>query len=160
MHLNDLLAELGKNMGIPSLKLDENNVCRLVFDKKMTVDMEASSDGKKGYIYSVVCPIPIETVEKEKLFDALMEANLFGHGTGGSTFAADITAKEILFCRTLEIDKVNFTEFANVLEVFLNNLEIWLDKIKQGSYSETNARAETSASSSEKEDLGEFFTRV
>ena len=124
----------------------------------MTVDMEASSDGKKGYIDSVVCSIPTEAVEKERLFDALMEANLFGHGTGGATFAADITAKEILFCRTIEVDKVNFTEFANMLEVFLNNLETWLEKIKQGSYNQT--KVQTSTSSADEEDLGEFFTRV
>lgn len=127
MHLEDMIAELGKEMGIPGLALDDNGLCRLVFDTKLVVDMEAASDGKTLHIYSVVCGVPHD--QREAFFSSLLSANLFGQETGDAAFAIDETAAEVLLCAQVKAERTDFREFANQLEAFVNHLESWLDKL-------------------------------
>jgi len=133
MNIEDILKELGNQMGLPNLKLDENKVCRLIFDKKYTVDIEASEDEKIVHIYSAMCIIPPEN--REPLYEALGEANLFGRGTGGAVFALDKEMGEVLLFKTLVLDKTDYQDFVNELESFVNHVEAWTDKIEKGDYS-------------------------
>lgn len=132
MDINSILLELGKQMGLPNLKLDENRVCRLIFDKKFTVDIEASDDEQTVHIYSALCMIPPR--DKEKLFESLLEGNLFGRGTGGASFGLDLEMGEILLSRTVRIEKLDYQDFVNILESFVNHVEAWTNKIDTGEY--------------------------
>lgn len=145
MKIEAILLELGNQMGLPNLKLDNNKVCRLIFDKKFTVDIEASEDLKIVHLYSALCTIPPR--DKENLYEALLEANLFGRGTGGASFGVDIEMGEILLSKTLEMEKTDYQDFVNVLESFVNHIEAWTDKIDKGEYSR-DRRGHTSSSSS------------
>lgn len=143
MKIEAILLELGNQMGLPNLKLDNNKVCRLIFDKKFTVDIEASEDLKIVHLYSAICTIPPR--DKENLYESLLEANLFGRGTGGATFGVDLEMGEILLSKTMDIEKVDYQDFVNVLESFVNHVEAWTDKIDKGEYSRD--RRASSASS-------------
>jgi len=146
MKIEAILLELGNQMGLPNLKLDNNKVCRLIFDKKFTVDIEASEDLKIVHLYSAICVIPPR--DKENLYESLLEANLFGRGTGGSTFGVDLETGEILLSRTMEMEKVDYQDFVNVLESFVNHVEAWTDKIDKGEYSRDRRGISSSSSSS------------
>lgn len=63
MNIRDVLAELGHQMGL-NVTLSEEGVCRLVFDERFTVDIEASPDNDTVHLYSVLCPIPPEGKER------------------------------------------------------------------------------------------------
>lgn len=133
MNIEDVLRELGNQMGLPNLKLDENKVCRLIFDKKFTIDIEASEDLKTVHIYSALCTIPPSN--KEPLYEALLEANLFGRGTGGAAFGVDLEMGEVLLSSSLQdMDRVDYQDFVNVLESFVNHVEAWTEKIDSGNY--------------------------
>lgn len=130
MNIEDVLKELGAQMGLPGLKLDDNKVCRLIFDKKFTVDIEASQDLKTVHLYSPVCIIPPEG--RENFYEGLLEANLFGRGTGGAAFGVDLEMGEVLLSRTLQMEKIDYQDFVNILESFVNHIEAWTDKIEKG----------------------------
>lgn len=130
MNIEDVLKELGAQMGLPGLKLDDNKVCRLIFDKKFTVDIEASEDLKTVHLYSAICVIPPEG--KESFYEGLLEANLFGRGTGGAAFGIDIELGEVLLSRTLQMEKIDYQDFVNILEGFVNHVEAWTDKVEKG----------------------------
>lgn len=147
MKIESLLTELGNQMGLPNLKLDENKVCRLIFDKKFTVDIEASEDLKIVHIYSALCIIPPR--DKENLYESLLEASLFGRGTGGASFGVDVEMGEILLSVTVEMEKTDYQDFVNILEKFVNHVEAWTEKIDKGEYSR-DRRASTSTSTKEK----------
>lgn len=149
MNIEDVLKELGNQMGLPNLKLDENKVCRLIFDKKFTIDIEASEDLKTVHIYSAICIIPPEN--QLKLYESLLEANLFGRGTGGSAFGVDLEMGEILLSRSLDMEKVQHQDFVNILEAFVNHVEAWTEKIDTGEY----AHGASSSSSKKHSSLNE-----
>ena len=45
MELSALLESLASQVGLPQLSLDGNGVCRLVFDAKLTLDLEPADNG-------------------------------------------------------------------------------------------------------------------
>lgn len=150
MKIESILTELGNQMNLPNLKLDDNKVCRLIFDKKFTVDIEASEDLKTVHLYSALCIIPPR--DKENLYEALLEANLFGRGTGiNASFGLDLEMGEILLSLTFkDMDKVDYQDFVNALESFVNHVEAWTDKIDKGEYSRDRRAAPPPSPGSEK----------
>ena len=68
-------------MELPNLKLEDSKACRLICDKKYTVDIEASEDEQIVQIYSALCIMPPES--RNEMFEALLEVNLFCRETGG-----------------------------------------------------------------------------
>lgn len=144
MHIENVLKELGNKMGLPNLKLDENKVCRLIFDKKFTIDIEASEDLKIVHLYSAICIIPPEN--QLKLYESLLEANLFGRGTGGSAFGVDLEMGEILLSRSLEMEKTDYQDFETILEAFVNHVEAWTEKIDTGEYAHGTKSSSSSSS--------------
>lgn len=132
MNIKDILTELGQQMGLGKLKLDDNRVCRLVFDRKFTVDIEATHDEKIVHIYAAVCIIP--PFNKEKLYETILDSNPFGRGTGGAIFGIDLEMGEILMTRTLVMEKIDYQDFVNILESFVNHLEAWTEKIDKEDY--------------------------
>lgn len=137
MDIHAILSQLGDQMGLSQLKLDENRVCRLVFDQRLTVDIEASDDEKIVYIYALAGQMPPEG--KEAIMANLLEANLFGKGTGGSSFALDHNHQEIYLCRILSVEALHYQDFVNILEGFVNHLEAWMDKIDRGDLGSTSS---------------------
>ncbi len=134
MNLKDIIAELGKQMGLDNVKLDENGLCRLVFDKNYIVDIEEAEDKKTVHIYSAIGIIPLEG--KEALYTKILEANLFGQGTGGATFAIDPNLSEVILFKSLNIEKTDYQDFANELEEFVNWVATWTEKIKSSDVQE------------------------
>jgi len=130
MDIHSLLSQLGQQMGLPNLKLDQHRVCRLIFDKKFTVDIEATDDERVVHFYALVGEVPPH--DKDKFMAYLLEANLFGKGTGGATFALDHNHRDIYLCRALAVEQLSYQDFVNMLEAFVNYLEAWVGKIDRG----------------------------
>ena len=126
MHIHDVLAELGHRMGL-NVALDEQGVCRLVFDERFAVDIEASPDNDTVHLYSVLCPVPPEN--KGPFYERLLAANLFGGDTGGAWFALDGVHGEVVLNRTLKMTDTDYQDFADLLEAFVDHLESWSDKL-------------------------------
>lgn len=129
MNIRDVLAELGQQMGL-NVTLSDQGVCRLVFDQRFTVDIEASLNSDAVHLYSVLCPIPPDS--KERFYEQLLEANLFGGGTGGAWFALDSLHNEVLLNRTLKMATTDYQDFVGALESFVNHLESWDGKLARG----------------------------
>ena len=146
MNIRDVLAELGHQMGL-NVTLNDEGVCRLVFDDRFSVDVEASPDNDAVHLYSVLCPIPPEN--KEPFYERLLEANLFGGDTGGAWFALDGVHGEVVLNRTVKMTNTDYRDFADLLEAFVNHLEAWSDKLADGELNEsTDAPATDFAASS------------
>ncbi|MBK8964026.1 MAG: type III secretion system chaperone [Candidatus Competibacteraceae bacterium] len=134
MNIRDVLAELGHQMGL-NVTLNEEGVCRLVFDDRFSVDIEVGPDNATVHLYSVLCPIPPEN--KESFYEWLLEANLFGGDTGGAWFALDGAHGEVVLNRTLKMANTDYRDFADLLEAFVNHLEAWTDKLAGGELNES-----------------------
>lgn len=127
MKHGDLIKELGALMNMPQLALDENGTCQLVFDKCIEVNFEQSPDGQALFLYSVVSAIPPEG--REAFYEQLLEANLFGGGTGGATFAVNPDSGEVVLFQTVATETVEFSAFAKMLESYVDQLQSWSERL-------------------------------
>lgn len=126
MALEDLLAELGRIMGLGPLKLDENNVCRLRFEDDLVVDIEHVHSRARFFLHAQVGPAP---VAGSPLLADMLAANLFGGGTGDGTLAIDSALGEVLLLRGFDENGTDARGFAAALELFLAALEDWRGRL-------------------------------
>src|SRR5262245_42396363 len=109
MNIADTLKQLGQDMGI-TLALDENRACRLVFDNRIEVDIEAPENAPDTVYFSGAVGI-IPASDREAAYRSLLEANLYGRGTGGAVLALDSDYNEIMLQRTLAIGGMHYRDF-------------------------------------------------
>jgi hypothetical protein len=130
MTIDDILSQLGSRMGLPDLRLDEGRACQLIFDGRVAVDIEAPPDeGGLVFLHSTVGIVRPEG--HEALFQQLLEANLFGRGTGGAVLSVDGQRCEILLHRSLQIRQIDFSDFADALEQFIQYASHWMERLAQ-----------------------------
>lgn len=126
MRIEEALDQLGRQIGL-TLRLDAAQSCRLVFDRSLAVDIEALEDGARVFLHAVVGRLPAGDVQK--LLTDLLEANLFGRGTGGSVLAVDAGLKEVVLHRALDMKTIDYAHFTAALEGFLTHARAWTDRL-------------------------------
>lgn len=130
MNFLELLVDLSKQIGMQTpLKPDDNGVCRLVFDGKYPIDLEAPDTGQSIYLYATVGGVPPQPELKNAVYELLLSANLFGRGTGEACFALDPEQEEILLIQVLRTERTDATELVRVLEQFVGYLVSWQEKL-------------------------------
>lgn len=127
MNISDAIVQLGQDMGLP-LKLDANRACRLVFDGRIEVDIEApEGQGDAVHLSCAVGNVPAGG--REALYEAMLEANLFGRGTGGAVLGIDKSFNEIVLTRTLQMDGTRYQDFVKAIEQLVLHANTWTGRI-------------------------------
>jgi hypothetical protein len=145
MDIADVIKELGQAMGLP-LKLDRNRACRLVFDGKIEVDIEAPADGG-GIVFLHTAVGTVPSGGREALYQSLLEANLFGRGTGGGVLAVDPEFNEIMLTRTLAMDRIFYQDFVKEPEQHVLHANTWLDRLATHAHGNPEAADDPGAAS-------------
>ncbi len=73
-----------------------------------------------------VGPLPGEN--DAELMDRMLVGNLFGQGTEGAVLGVDEEKKRVILVRSVSRN-VDYQEFKDILEDFLNAADIWHDEI-------------------------------
>lgn len=124
--ITDLLAALGAHVGIPDLEMNDDNVCRLVLDRSLVVDMEHLPGTNVLQVYSVVGGHPENNLA---LCHQLLAANLFGQGTGGAVLALDESRGEVLLVQTFDLSTVTPEVFVTTLESYVGYVSTWTEEL-------------------------------
>lgn len=127
--IDQILAQLGKQLGVEELKLQENDATTLVFDKRIELNLECSLDEKYLHLYAMICPIPKEAEKMKAIYDLMMEGHLFGYGTEQAIFGVNHELESFIFFKNLRIETLDFDRFIGELESFLNQFDHWQPKI-------------------------------
>lgn len=96
MNTDDVIQAIATAMGVPELRLDEHGCARLRVDDSVDINFEASDGSHLLHVYCTLGPVP--TSDRERTFEQLLTANLFGADTGGATLAIDAEFNEIVLC--------------------------------------------------------------
>jgi len=128
MNIPDALNELGSLLNLPELALNDEGVCRLVFDEDLTLDFESMADGRMLHLSTAITTLDTEN-QNESFFQTLLHANLLGLATGGAHFSVNEASDEVLLERTLKMDQHDATGFCSAVESFVNHLEGWKERL-------------------------------
>lgn len=126
----ELLSALGTHIGLTDLAFNEENICRLVFDNAIVVDLEYLPDADTLQVYSVVSNDPGESVLTLR---KLLSANLFGQGTGGAVLSLDEDRGEVLLSRSFEVATIHSRAFIEQLDAFATHVEAWTSELVDAS---------------------------
>lgn len=96
MNTDEVIQAIATALGATDLKLDEQGCARLRVDDTIDVNFEASRSNHLLHVYCTLGPVP--TSDRERTFEQLLTANLFGAHTGGATLAIDAEFDEIVLC--------------------------------------------------------------
>ena len=141
LRVHSLLAALGAKIGLPDLAPNEDNVCRIVIDDTVVIDMEHQPGTDNFQAFAVVGGDPGGNVA---LLRKLLSANLFGQGTGGSVLGLDDQRGEILLTQGFDLSTTTEVAFVAKMESFSDYVRSWLDEVNEelDSASEESAEAE------------------
>lgn len=129
MHLSDAISELGRHVGLPDLALNDSGLGRVVFDEFLTVDLESREDGRALHLSSSMKTLDLQQ-NHEAFLEGLLQANFLGTATGGAHFSLAPEGGEVVFERTLDLETLDFTEFVQAVESFVNHLEGWIANLE------------------------------
>ena len=128
MDIETLVSTIGKEFGV-TLALNENLVASLVIDEKFDLEFEYVDDMDTLFVSS---PLGKLTGSGNgPVFKALLDANLYGKGTGGAVFAIDDRTDEIILFFKTEVAKTEYEEFRDILERYLNTRTQWITNFER-----------------------------
>ena len=115
--IDDLIAGVAQQLGL-TMELNDEGACRLVFEDKYTVDIQVEEDQKnRFYFLSTVGQAEAPT---EAQLRTLLDANLFGQGTGEAALAYDPDMEEIALQHCFDARYVDLGQLMAALEEFVN----------------------------------------
>jgi Tir chaperone protein (CesT) family len=139
--IKDLIAGVAQQLGL-TMELNDEGACRLVFEDKYTVDIQVEEDQEnRFYFLSTVGQAEGPT---EAQLRNLLDANLFGQGTGEAALAYDPDMEEIVLQRCFDARYVDLGQLMAALEEFVNIVASWTERLdEQGAHQTRNTPEST-----------------
>ncbi len=128
MDVHALLSLLGEKSGIP-LTLSEVGTLALLFEGDVTLNLEYAASNDALYLYAVVGDIPYDDQARLSMYGAMLEANLFGHETGGGTLAVDDTTGELMLTRHIELAVADVEHLSRAIEQLVSAAAEWRKRL-------------------------------
>ena len=119
--ITDNIYNLGNSLGLQNLKFDQNNVCNLVFDKKIKVKIIYNKNIDQCIFASPICSIPEN--DCEQFFRELLISNAYGANFGA---ALCIEKRDIVLNYTFIASTFSYQIFYKTLEDFINVAEYFI----------------------------------
>jgi len=122
MPIDELVADLSRAFRLPSLLADAAGVYRISFDDiALSIRQDAA-------VVQVQTSVGTAKAEDGELHESLLSANFFGDGPGGAALA--LTGdNDIILTRRLQLERLEFDNFTDALQVFVNYAEYWQQKL-------------------------------
>lgn len=124
MKTQDFIHQLGLALNLPALALDDSNVCRVVCDGH-PIDFEKLPDSEELFLIAEVCSLPPDG--RETLFRRLLEGNRYGIETADATLSLDADQNAIILHRKLDMTRLDYAAFEELLSTFYARLLYWKD---------------------------------
>ena len=117
----NFIRQYGKEVGLPSLSLNDKNICSLTFDGKINIEIIYNEKRSLCSFVSPICSIPNKN--KETFYKKLLIANSFGIENGGAVLSIDKKINSIILSFTFIVSTFSFELFKTVLLNFVTMAE-------------------------------------
>lgn len=124
--IDEYTKRLSSELEIPIEKDEEKNVTLFRLNRNVEVTMTELDPGV--LFFSRI--ITVHKDHREDLFSYIMRANLLGRGTFQSTIGMEVDEKFLTLSRCIPYE-VNYPNFRDALEVFVNTLVLWREEVSK-----------------------------
>lgn len=124
--LDELIHNLLKDI---DLEKEPVKLGPMSYQIDLAVDLSITIKANDPGYYMQIAIDRITDYEAEILFITLMEANLFGQGTGGGILGISVENNLLMYSRKI-LQDLNYQDFKEKIEEFVNYSEFWRVEIK------------------------------
>ena len=128
-YLPNYIKRYGKEIGLPNLKMHENNVCSLCFRESINVDIVYNEKNDQCFLASPICIIP--NSDREKFYEQLLISNNAYNENGGVILGIDEESNRVVLSYTFIANTFSYLRFKNVLNNFVDIAEKNILKYKE-----------------------------
>ncbi len=150
MEIDQLVEQFGQDSGLGNLKLNQDGLCRLVFDDKLFVDIEKTSNN--FVLHSVVGKPPVQQDEQLEYMEMLLQANGPDHAVRDIHLGFDAKMDEVLIYQNFSDVQVNYDYFKRCMDEFIAQVGKWRSRLSAAVGAEMGALDPKPAEQEEKKD--------
>ena len=115
-YIPNFIKRYGKEMGLPNLKMNENNVVSLCFHGKINVDIAYDDKNNQCVLASPICYIPNK--DRGKFYEQLLISNNEYNKNGGLNLGIEEKENRVVFSYTFIANTFSYLLFKTVLTNF------------------------------------------
>lgn len=143
MDASRLLEHLASTMGVEGLAFNTDGCACLMFDGRIALNLE--SDRITGRLHLHVELGPLPSRDREAVYSALLEGNLFGALTGEATLAVDRAAEAVVLCQALRSEELSGATFIEIVQTMVRCADVWQKALADGTLGATERAAGSTA---------------
>lgn len=128
-NLSNFIKKYGKEIGLPDLKMNENNICSLCFRGKINVDIVYNENNMDCFFASPICYIPNKNVEK--FYEQLLISNNNYNKSGGVVLGIQEETNRVILSYTFIAETFSYILFRNALLNFVDITEANMLKFEE-----------------------------
>ncbi len=129
MDIDTLLQPLTERLGLEALDFDDRGTCSLVFDERFTITLELDDEEQMLHLYSTLGKAPEDLIDQLTCFAALLQANLFGRGTGGASLAFEPESQALMISRNCSLKPLSAKALQADFERFVQATDAWHERV-------------------------------
>lgn len=128
---DDLLRFLANGLGLDALALNDDGVLGLAFEDTILVQLEPDPAHRQCLLYAALCPAPSDPDARRRLFEILLAANTFGHGSAGHVFCLDHASDDLLLARTFDPESVPPEQVLDWIRELVLMIDGWRSRLPE-----------------------------
>ena len=139
----ELLSSFGQTLDIDDLEFADNGTCHLIFGDDLEFTIEEVRGENAVYVFGDVCAVPAS--DQAGFYARLLDANLFGSGTGDATFAVNKETNTVILHKRIPLGSLQPEDFQAQVQEFANWLITWKSDLAPGDSGEVGATSESTS---------------
>jgi len=119
------MGQLSKDLELPrELSPKSSGIYVLPLEENLHITL----NGNDGMIQLSTTLAETPRENQEHFFEKMLNGNLFGQGTYGSTLGLDEEGTHLILQRTIDYN-VDYKGFRDILEDFINTIDLWREEV-------------------------------
>ncbi len=123
------LKPIAEHLGLETLELDDRDSCSLDFDQQFAISLELDEDGETLHLSAALGAAPADLIDQLACFAAMLDANLFGRGTGGASLAYHADSGTLMLSRACFLTASDPDALVRAFSGFVSATEVWKARV-------------------------------
>ena len=139
MDVRQLVDQFAREHNVAHFALNEHGCAALEVKQGYVLNFEWDESRQLLHLFATLAPLPAQGLEQ--LYAELLDANLFGSGSGGAVLARDALDRSVMLCQWLDPAQTSAPAFSALVSRFLDSSDHWRERIASFLPQETAANA-------------------
>ncbi len=126
--VQSIFSEIGTNIGIPDLALDDSDHLGIVTDDGVGVNFEYFEDDDVLVIYSTIGEVPEE--HRLRFYEELLHANFLWQATAGATLSLAPRGNLVMLNASVTVHDLDRAKLLKVTDHFAKLSWAWSDRLQ------------------------------